>query len=105
MQTDKTPTTEYQWCEVSLDHLSPSKARKVPKWARRAALSSDGTVFIPAVIAGSEMIIFLCAGYDGTRALVVGEHTYYPADWIAREFPKARETAEKIQRNVLKLFA
>ena len=98
-------TTAYQWCEVSLDHLPPSKAKKVPKWARRAALAPDGTVFIPSVIAGSEMSVFLCASFDGTPVLVDGKHTYYSADWISREFPEAKATAENIRRKVQELFA
>ena len=71
----------------------------------QAALSSDGVVFISSAIAGSEMAVFLCAGYDGTRALVSDNHTYYPVDWIAREFPKVAQTARNIERAVREHFA
>ena len=73
---------------------------RAPKWARSAAIDADGTVWVPAVVAGSEMAVFLCAGYDGTKALVVGKHAYYPSEWVKREFPDARELVEKIERRL-----
>ena len=57
-------------------------------------------VFVPAIIAGGEMEVFLCAGYDGTPLVVDKGHVYVPAPWVAREFPRAKETAEKIERQV-----
>jgi hypothetical protein len=96
-------TDDLRWCEVP---NPPSSGKRAPKWARSAALAGDGTVFIPAVVTGrSEMEVLLCAGYDGTQAVLVGKHTYYPADWIAREWPEVKELALKIEVGVRELFA
>lgn len=89
-----------EWYEVSLDHLSRAQARKVPKWARRCVVDDSGTLFVPAVIAGAEMMVLLCAGFDGTPAILDGEHTYYPADWMAREFPETKETVNRISERI-----
>jgi hypothetical protein len=51
------------------------------------------------------MKVFLCAGFDGTPVVYDGKHAYYPADWIAREFPKAAEAADKAARKVRECFA
>ena len=67
------------------------RKRKAPRWARRAAVSSDGTIFIPFVVAATELEALLCAGYDNTRVLLAGDRAYYPADWMKREFPEIPE--------------
>ncbi len=84
-----------EWFEVS------AGGRKMPKWLRRAVRDDDGTIFLPAAIAGvSEMEMLLCAGYDGTPAIVDGNHAYYPADWIAREWPIAAPTVVRIKERL-----
>lgn len=92
-------TDGLRWLEVE------AKGRRIPKWALRAALDLDGTVFVPAVIAGSEAKVFWCAGYDGVRSVVSWKHAYFPADWMAREFPNTKDTVEKIERRVREHFA
>lgn len=82
----------YDWIEFEF-----RSSRSVPKWARRVAVASNGTVFVPGLIAGNPTTIFICASCDGTAALVAGNHAYYPADWIAREFPKAAEAVRHIE--------
>jgi hypothetical protein len=88
-----------QWYVVSVDHLPPSQHRKFPEWARSAALIND-VVFVPAIIAAGEQEILLCASYDGAEVVVDQGHVYVPAPWVAREFPHAKETAAKIERQV-----
>ncbi len=90
--------TELQWCEV------PAQGKKVPAWARRAALAPDGTVFVPAVIAGSEMDAVLSAGYDGVTIVKNGDHAYVPAGWLRQEYPIAESLSFKIERHVREVF-
>jgi hypothetical protein len=51
------------------------------------------------------MKVFLCASFDGTHAIMLGKHAYYPAEWIAREFPNAKDVVDNIQHLVRKHFA
>lgn len=61
---------------------------KAPKWQRLAAVADDGTVFVPAAIAGNEQMIFLIAGWDGNVPVVSNrKHLYVPARWLAKERP------------------
>jgi hypothetical protein len=84
-----------EWFEVS------SGGRRIPAWMRQAARDSDGTIYLPPAIAGvSEMEMLLCAGYDGIQAILDGKHAYYPADWIAREFPIAAPTVARIKERL-----
>ncbi len=80
------------------------RVARVPEWQRRAAIH-NGTVFAPAIVAGNEMTVFLCAGYDGTPCLQHEGHPFFPVDWMAREFPKAREICEKIKRRITQFAA
>lgn len=59
----------------------------IPKWRRTLAVSGDGTVFMPAAVAGDEKKVGLCALYDGVSAAVVHKHLFLPTDWLAREYP------------------
>ena len=92
-------TDTLRWCEVG------AKGRKVPAWARRAALAADGTVFIPAAVAGSEMDAVLSAGCDGVTIIQDGGHAYVPAEWIRQEYPTAANLSLKIERTVREFFA
>jgi hypothetical protein len=94
----------YRWCEAQLD-LTPALRRRVKSWMLQAALDSDGTVWVPHVVAGSEMEVFLCASYDGTPVLMSEGHAYYPADWVAREFAIAADTVRNIETHVRQHFA
>jgi hypothetical protein len=65
---------------------------------RSAALSDDGTVFIPAAIAGHEQQAVLCATWDGTVPLVIDDdHAYLPAQWMAREYPEIADICHVIE--------
>ena len=72
--------------------------------ARRAALASDGKVFIPAAVTGSEMDAVLSAGYDGVTIVRDGDHAYVPADWLRENYPEAGNLSIKIERNVRAFF-
>jgi hypothetical protein len=74
--------------------------RKVPVWMRSAALASDGTIFAPAAIGGSETAVFLCASYDGVSIVLHRNHAFVPLDWLRREYPDMAEVADRIERGV-----
>ena len=90
-----------QWIEGTMDHLTQSQKKKIPKYMRLAALGEDGQVYISSSIASdNHEMVFMCASFDGISAIVNENHIYYPSTWIAREFPKSKELAEKIERIV-----
>lgn len=86
---------EYEWFS-----LSNAGAKRAPLWAQQAACDSDGVVWLPSVIVGPPMEVFLCASYDGIPALVVGGHAYYPSDWICKAFPQYAEVIERIAAKI-----
>lgn len=92
-----------EWFEFSFDGLSPAQQRRLPKWARRAAWH-EGQIYLPAIVAGNEVMVFLCMGYDATPALLYRQHLFCPADWLAREFPDAAEACEKAGKKVRALI-
>jgi hypothetical protein len=70
----------------------------IPQWQRSAAVDSDGTVFVPAVIAGNEMAVLMAAGWDGNVPAVMDDgHVYLPAQWIAKEYPDTAEVCHLIE--------
>ncbi len=77
--------------------------RAVPAWQRSACLLDDGSVFLPAAIMGSEEMAVLSASWDGERVIVYKNHTFVSSAWLAREYPKAKDLCEKIERRVLEL--
>jgi hypothetical protein len=89
----------FRWCEASAGD------RKVPVWARSAALAPDGAVFVPAAITGLEMDVILSAGYDGVTIVRYRKHAYVPVDWLRREYPKVADLATKIELSVREYFA
>jgi hypothetical protein len=88
-----------QWCEVN------DPGNKVPAWMRRAALAPDGTIYVPAAIAGSETVVVLCASFDGIGVLQDSNHVYVPAKWLKEAYPQAIEVATAIERNTHEFFA
>jgi hypothetical protein len=68
----------------------------LPRWTRTVGLADDGTIYMSAILGGSEKVMLLCAGYDGTRCCEWKGHLYVPADWMAREFPKTSEGVRNV---------
>jgi hypothetical protein len=85
----------FTWYEVP-----QPEGKKLPKWTRSAAISDDGKVFIPCAIGGDEQEVFLCTLYDHTPSVEYLNHHYVPSDWLAKEFPDAKETAEFIASKI-----
>lgn len=82
----------FRWIEVD----APGE-----RWMRSAALCNDGTVYVPAAIAGEETMAFLCAGWDGISGVIDDGHLYLPARWLAESFPDTKETCDLIESRVL----
>ncbi len=71
---------------------------KIKEWARYVARADDGTIYVPALLAGNEMAVMLCASYDGTKVLLDDKnHSFYPLEWMAREFPHTADACAKIK--------
>lgn len=91
----KDENDDIRWCEVDT---------RDPRWARSAGLAGDGTVFVPAAIAG-ETDAFLSAGYDGVTIVRYLSHAFVPADWLKKAYPQKADLVSKIEREVQEFFA
>jgi hypothetical protein len=87
-------TTSMKWFEIE----PPAEYKS--KRAIKAALSDDGTVFIPAAVAGSEFKVMLCAECDGVVAVFVDRHLFVPVDWLAREFSEVADVCRAVAEQV-----
>ena len=67
-----------------------------PDWVRTAGIDVEGAVWVPAVIAGAELTVFLMASYDNEPITVSEDHLYVRAEWMKREIPAAAELCDKI---------
>ena len=77
---------------------------KKPQWMLSAALADDGTVFVPAVIAGNEGRVLLMASWDGISSVFDDGHIYLPADWMALEWPDISDVCLQIKSRVHEHF-
>lgn len=73
--------------------------KRYPEWQRSCGVSEDGTVFVPAAMAGdeSEMNVMLCAANEGQLTVLHLNHHFVPSGWLKTEFPKHRELIELIE--------
>ena len=76
-----------------------------PEWVRSAALDDEGTVFVPAIITGSEAFALICAVHDGTKMVLDGEHVYLPATWLAMNYPDVSAMCTKIDTRMRAHFS
>lgn len=92
--SNATAERTFEWFES----VFTSKAKRgLPKWARLSALASDGTVWLPAAVVGSEMEVLLCASYDGQPLVALKNHTYVESEWAKREFKKHAAVVARIE--------
>lgn len=87
-----------QWYE--LEQIPGTK--RLPLWARSIAISVDGTIFLPAVLAGSELAVVLCA-FDDRVPVALGRqdrHCYVPSWWLAREYPDLAPTCTRVEQRI-----
>jgi hypothetical protein len=78
-----------------VDNNQHPRFQRLPRWQRTVTVADNGVIFGPASIAGAEMSVFLCAGYDGTRCVMIDKHPFFPLSWMAREFLAAQEAFTK----------
>jgi hypothetical protein len=93
-------TDNLRWCERAAD----GRGKTLPGWARSAALAENGTVFVPAALAGETQTV-LCASYDGVPMAQYKGHAFVPSDWLRKERPDTAELVFLIEKHVRKYFA
>jgi hypothetical protein len=72
-----------------------------PKWIRTFGLADDGTIFMPAPAVNLlEQKVFLCASSDGVTVVTFLKHTYYPTQWLKREWPKHKDFLENVEKQI-----
>jgi hypothetical protein len=77
------------------------KKAGVPQWLITAGISDDGTVFVPARIAGNETAVTLAAGWDGNVAMAIyRDHAFLPVEWMVREYPKLADDLRAVEKKV-----
>lgn len=95
MQGENEDFAEIIWIVAEKD-----STKRIPKWKRLVAYTPDNRVFVPAIIAGNEQEVFMCACFDGISCLADKGHIYAPTDWMSREFPATKETCAFIESKV-----
>ena len=76
---------------------------KAKSWMWKCWLSNEGMLYVPIVLGGPAIDVMLCASSDGARMILSHEAPdacYVEASWLAKEFPAAASTIEKIRANV-----
>ena len=86
---------------VSWFVVNDSRKKKSPKWARSVAVTKDGeNIFIPAVIVGSEDIVFTKILFDGEFHIRDEKHLYIPLNWALEEYPEYIDDLRNIESKV-----
>lgn len=68
---------------------------------QKIMIDEHGKAFLQADAFGNEREIFLCAGFDGVPFIRDAGKLYFPADWLAREFPEHAERIRELVESVL----
>ena len=71
--------------------MDAQEAPKLTAWQRSYGVGEDGEFYVPAVIAGDEQKVMMCAAYDGLTVPSYKGHLYIPLSWAKKEFPQAAE--------------
>ena len=70
------------------------------EWKRSAGVDDSGCIWVPAVIAGNELLVFLAIGYDGLEGVMLDGHLFVRSDWMRHEYPDTGEVLDKIEPNI-----
>jgi hypothetical protein len=70
--------------------------RGLEEWRRSAAIDVDGDVLLPAAIAGNESAVAFRAMMDDEPCHSFLRHLFVSARWLAKAFPTAAASYEKI---------
>lgn len=91
--------------EISMQKLAwfavdNSIGKRIPEWRRSFGVDDDGTVYVPAAMAGveTELNVLLCAQDAGQRSAVHLDHHFVPTTWLKQEYPKHLELIEIIEK-------
>jgi hypothetical protein len=79
----------------------PEGFEAAPAWKRSAILDDNGSVWVPAIIAGNERIVFLCLGYDAQNYIIEQGHVFVKAEWMKKTFPETSEICEIISGKLI----
>ena len=87
--------------------ISNQDGKRFPEWRRSFGVSDNGTVFVPAAMAGdeTEMNVMLCACSDGQGTAVYLNHHFVPSVWLKNESPKHSELIEIIEARAQTAFS
>ncbi|WP_148563071.1 hypothetical protein [Stenotrophomonas geniculata] len=77
-----------------IDFEQPT-GKSFPKQLLTLGISrNDRTVFLPALLAGTEQDVIRCARYRPTVVAMIDGHPYMSATWMAEEFPEIRDRCD-----------
>jgi len=91
--------TDGTWISLQPDP-TPKKWRK---WYGMFYVTPEGAIFIPAVLLGNEMSVFLCASADGVRIVVSGKHLWVSLEWAKRDYYDPAHHPKKVLCELEKL--
>lgn len=77
--------------EIQFRTIDAQEGPKLADWQRSYGVSEVGEFFVPALIAGGEEKVMMCASYDGILVATYKGHLYIPLSWAKKEFPEALE--------------
>jgi hypothetical protein len=80
--------------------IKDAKGKMIPKWARSIAVSDDEQVFIPAIMAATQLEVWLCATHDGAECLFDHGHLYVDATWVEKTYPLTNTAIANIRRMI-----
>jgi len=84
--------------------------KKWRKWYGTFYITSDKGIFIPAVLIGNEMLVFMCMGSEGGPIIEHNHHIWVRLEWAKTGFyvdappPKYLETLEKLEGHIRKII-
>ena len=77
--------------EIQFRMMDAQEGNKLTAWQRSYGVDEDGEYYVPAIIAGDEQKVMMCASYDGCSVASYKGHLYVPLTWAKKEFPKEEE--------------
>lgn len=90
-------------CEAFVSDFGPEANKKLKEWGRTSYYCHEtGEVYLPAIAAGNELDVVLCAAHDGVGMITSDGHSYVPASWLAKEYPKWASTFLKAAKDIRK---
>jgi len=81
----------------------PEGSKRYPKWVRTVVVADDNSeVYLSAPsVKAEEKVLAMCAFYDNVPVVQWGNHLYFPASWLEREYPLYRANVAYVRRQIL----